>query len=54
MGWAKKNPDIWMEKSLMTSEESQYADILIVQGAQRKYLEKETEILQTEAAKPGR
>ena len=38
----------------MTSEESRYTDILIVQGAQRKHLAKETEVLQTEAAKLGR
>ena len=38
----------------MTSEESRYADIQIARGAQRKHLAKETEILQTEAAKTGR
>ena len=38
----------------MTSEESRYADILIARGAQRKHLAKETEILQTEAARLGR
>ena len=53
MRLAKKKPDIQMEKSLMTSEETQYADILIALGAQRKHAAKETEVLQTEAAKPG-
>ena len=43
-----------MQMSLMSSEESRYADILIAWGAQRKHLTKETEILQTEAAKLGR
>ena len=39
--WAEKKPDIQMQTSLMTSEESRYADILIAQGAQRKHLAKE-------------
>ena len=43
-----------MQTSLMIGEESRYADILIARGAQRKHLLKETEILQTEAAKLGR
>ena len=43
-----------MKTSLITSEESRYADILVAWGAQRKHLTKETEILQTEAAKLGR
>ena len=43
-----------MQTSLMTSEESRYADILIAWGAQRKNLVKETEILQTEATRLGR
>ena len=43
-----------MQTSLMTSEEARYADILIARGAQRKHLAKETEILQTEAARLGR
>ena len=51
--WAKK-PDIRIQTSLMTSEEAQYADILIARGAQRKHLAKETDILQTEAARLGR
>ena len=42
-----------MQTSLMTSKESRFADILIARGAQRKHLTKETEILQTEAAKLG-
>ena len=52
--WAKKKPDIQMQTSLMISEESQYADILVARGAQRKHLAKETENLQTEAVKLGR
>ena len=52
--WAKKKPDIRMQTSLMMSEESRYADILIARGARRKHLAKETEILQTEAARLGR
>ena len=52
--WAKRKPDIRMQTSLMTSEESRYADILIARGVQRKHLAKETEILQTEAARLGR
>ena len=54
MRWAKKKPDIRMQTSLMTSEESQYTEILIARGDQRKHLAKETEILQIEAAKLGR
>ena len=43
-----------MEKSLMTSAESWYQDILITRGTQSKHLMKETKILQIEAAKLGR
>ena len=43
-----------MQTSLMTSEESRYTDILLARGAQRKHFAKETEILQTEAARLGR
>ena len=44
-----------MQTSLMTSEEARYyVDIVIALGAQRKHLTKETEILQTEAARLGR
>ena len=43
-----------MQSSLMTSEESQYSDILIARRAQKKFPAKQTEILQTEAAKLGR
>ena len=50
----RKKPDIRMQTSLMTSEESRYADILIARGAQRKHLAKETEILQTASARLGR
>ena len=32
--WAKKKPDIRMQTCLITSEEAQYADILIARGAQ--------------------
>ena len=42
-----------MQMSLMTGEESRYADILIARGAQRKHLAKKTEIRQTEATKLG-
>ena len=51
MCWAKKKPDIQMQMSLMTNEESRYANILSARGAERKDLTKETEILQTESAK---